>query len=409
MEKTMQLCRAEEMPCFMAILPEALGSAGNGMPAPVLERHGSVAVLPVRGVLDKERMRALAALLQKAAEDGTVRAVMLDVDSPGGTVDGTEEFAAAVRTANAAKPVYAYADGMMCSAAYWVASQARELAAPETAQVGSIGVIAVHTEYSSALQEWGVKVTVLSAGRYKAAGNAWEPLDEEMRAYLQEGIDQAYGVFLRAVAQGRGITVEQAALMAEGRVYAGLKALEAGLVDRVESRADFLTHIQRSIAMSQEKQEAAQQPPHGAAAAQDEAAAAAASACGEAAACAADESQSAQAQDAERIYGLAMAVFGEEAGARFCELARSGMDERQYKAALEAAGAAGNAARLADLRAARSAVVIDPLEAAAEQADFESLVLAGMKSGKSRAQAVRAAVESNAAAYDEWLRKQKNI
>ena len=121
----------------------------------------------------------------------------------------------------------------MASAAYWMASGARRIAAPATAQVGSIGVISMHREFSKALEGAGVRYTILAAGHYKAAGNAVEPLSDEMRAYLQEGIDAVYELFLSAVEQGRGVSREKTLAMADGKIFIAGEALKAGLIDRI--------------------------------------------------------------------------------------------------------------------------------------------------------------------------------
>ena len=264
------------LPSLWAMQPEALTALADTLnqgpdargpgrseeqQAPLYTVEDGLAVIPVQGAMSKHglqffgwrllfSMREIAAALKEVAADTSVRAILLDVDSPGGTVDGIEELALAVRTAAAAKPLYAWADGLMASAAYWMASGARRIAAPATAQVGSIGVISMHREFSKALEGAGVRYTILAAGHYKAAGNTVEPLSDEMRAYLQEGIDAVYELFLSAVEQGRGVSREKTLAMADGKIFIAGEALKAGLIDRICSREEFIKQIKQEWTMN---------------------------------------------------------------------------------------------------------------------------------------------------------------
>lgn len=237
----------------------ASGDAAAANAAPYV-MNGPVAIIPVKGAMSKNglefwgiqwltSMRAIGAAIMQAAADPNVSAIMLDVESPGGTVDGVEELAAAVAAASLAKPVFAYADGLMASAAYWASCAAREIAASATSRVGSIGVVLMHREYSRALDQSGITVNILSAGHFKTAGNTAQPLSDEMRAYMQSGIDDVYEMFLAAVAHGRGASREQALAMADGKIFLAGAAQTVGLIDRVCSRADFINHIQETCSM----------------------------------------------------------------------------------------------------------------------------------------------------------------
>lgn len=219
------------------------------------ELSGMVAIIPVVGPMSKRgdwrmaSMRSIGRSVRHAATNPRVRAILLDVDSPGGTVDGTEELAEEIRAAAGAKPLYAYANGLMASAAYWLASAARTIAAPATAQIGSIGVLMVHWEVSRLAENMGVSFNVITAGKYKAMGNSVEPLTDEARAYLQSGIDALYELFLDAVATGRKVDRKNALGMADGKVFLAAEALGIGLIDRLESRESFLTHINEEVRM----------------------------------------------------------------------------------------------------------------------------------------------------------------
>lgn len=209
---------------------------------------GQVAVVPVYGVIEHRAdfwtelfggtsVDMLRAQLRDQLADPSVRAIVLDIDSPGGSVAGITELATEIRNARGgAKPIVAVANSFAASAAYWLASQADEVVATPSAQVGSIGVYAVHQEMSRMLDEMGVTTTVVSAGPHKTEGNEFEPLTDEARADLQERVDANYQQFLSDVAAGRRTSTEQVeSKYGGGRVLVANKALKVGMVDRVET------------------------------------------------------------------------------------------------------------------------------------------------------------------------------
>lgn len=210
---------------------------------------GGVALLPVEGVLAKRMnlfmnvsggtsLQMLAGDVRKALNDPAVKSLVLVVDSPGGTVDGTTEAARAVLDARGGgKPVVAWVDGTMASGAYWIGSAADAIyAGADTDAVGSIGVATQHVDYSKYEQSMGVTTTDIYAGKYKRIASEHAPLSEEGRAYLQERVDYFYSLFVDAVAQNRGASVEQVLSdMADGRIFIGQQAVSAGLVDGVST------------------------------------------------------------------------------------------------------------------------------------------------------------------------------
>jgi signal peptide peptidase SppA len=212
-----------------------------------------VAVIPVQGVISKRMgmfadisggvsTQAIAADFREALGRADVQAIMLDVDSPGGAVDGTQELAMEIFQARGMKPLATFADGLMASAATWVGTGADEVyLSAETARAGSIGVVMVHRDYSRAYDAEGITNTVLSAGKYKAVGNQYEPLGKEGRKIFQEDLDYIYSLFVNAVAGNRGATVERVLEdMAEGRMFSGSQAVKAGLVDGIKSRDEVI-------------------------------------------------------------------------------------------------------------------------------------------------------------------------
>lgn len=251
-----------------ALMPEALAaaleSAAAGRPAPVRrDAHRGergIAVVPLHGLITAgpdpladlfgggTDLGAFTAALRSAVEDPDAAAIVIDADSPGGTVDGVTEAAAAVRAARAAKPVVAIARHLMASAAYWIGSQASEVVATPSAQVGSIGVLGVHEDLSALYERLGVRPTVVSAGRYKAEGLDTGPLSDEALAHRQEVVDDYYALFAADVAAGRGTTAEAVRSgYGEGRALTARRALAAGLVDRVETAEQLVARLSAAM------------------------------------------------------------------------------------------------------------------------------------------------------------------
>lgn len=219
-----------------AIRPAAIVSRDAGV------QMNGVAVISIVGVLQKRAdwmteifgdtaMQDVGAAVMAADADPAINSIILAIDSPGGTVDGTEELAAII--ASVSKPVIAVADGMMMSAAYWIGSAADAVyLSSRTAEAGSIGVIATHMDISGFESQLGVKTTLVTAGRYKAAANPYEPLSTDGMAVLQGLVDGIYTVFVDTVAKNRGVSAQNVLEnMADGRIFMGDEAIKAGLAD----------------------------------------------------------------------------------------------------------------------------------------------------------------------------------
>lgn len=218
-------------------------------------KSGRLARLPIFGGISRRgsmwsalfggaNVEGLIQSMRELAADPSVSTVLLDVDSPGGTVSGLPELAAEVRRLRESKHVVALANSLMASAAYWVASQADEILATPEALVGSIGVFGMHVDFSAMLERAGIKVTYIHAGKYKTEGNEDEPLSDEARDHLQSLIDHTYGLFVADVAKGRGVSVADVkARYGEGRVMSASEAKAAGMIDRVTSFGETLTRL----------------------------------------------------------------------------------------------------------------------------------------------------------------------
>lgn len=209
------------------------------------EVSNGVALIQVRGPISKgstffsfmfggTSTGRLELAVRSALEDGGVQAIVLDIDSPGGTIPGLESLGTMIFEARQQKPIVAFADGTMASGAYWLGSAAQEVIVAGTSQIGSIGVLMVHYDFSEEDRKMGLKRTYLTAGKYKAMGNSGEPLSSEARQYFQGHLDYFYGVFVDTVARNRGVdSVAVLESMADGRVFVGEQALAIGMVDQV--------------------------------------------------------------------------------------------------------------------------------------------------------------------------------
>ena len=203
-------------------------------------RDRAVAVLPIVGTIANRGHSAgpgadrIGENLDAALNDSRVDAIVLDVDSPGGTVAGVPELAAKIFAARNEKPIVAVANGMMASAAYWIGAAATELVVTPSSEVGSIGVYLLHEDWTAQLEADGVKVTEIAAGKFKTEGAPWKQLDEAGREFLQARVAEVYAWFVRDVARFRGDTPSNVrGGYGEGRVLSAKPALEAKLVDRI--------------------------------------------------------------------------------------------------------------------------------------------------------------------------------
>lgn len=219
--------------------------------------RGTVALIPIIGIIS-HRMNMMGSIsgpggtsIQKltsqfraALDDGNCKAIVFDVDSPGGSVEGVMELASEIYAARKQKKIIAVCNSMACSAAYWLASSASEIVCTPSGQAGSIGVYMVHQDESQALEKEGIKITLIKAGRFKTEGDSSQPLTDEAREGFQGKVDAYYGMFVKGVAQNRGSSQEKVrGGFGEGRSLLAQDALKAHLVDRVATLDAVLAQL----------------------------------------------------------------------------------------------------------------------------------------------------------------------
>ena len=221
---------------------------------------GSIQVLPFYGVSVQRpppemasgsglmSTQKFAGALRAAVADDSVGAVLIDIDSPGGSVFGVQELANEIYQARSQKPVIAIANSLAASAAYWVGSSASELYITPGGEAGSIGVFAAHQDRSKALEAEGINTTLISAGKYKVEGSPFAPLSDDAKAFMQTRIDAHYGAFTRDVARNRGVNVDAVRNgMGEGRTLGANAAVSAGMADGVMTFEQVLQKMARDL------------------------------------------------------------------------------------------------------------------------------------------------------------------
>ena len=228
------------------------------------EVRNGTALIPLQGVLG-QRMNLMSNIsggtstelfardIRAAAADPKVQSIIILADTPGGTVAGTQTAAAAVRAVRGVKPIATLVQGMMASAGAWIGTAADLVVMDSgTAQAGSIGVVATHTDVSQREQQMGIKTTEIVAGRFKRAASQYGPLTETGKAVIQSEVDYLYSLIVADVAANRGTTVADVLeRMADGRMFIGQQAVDAGLVDSITSLEELIVQLNSSASANQ--------------------------------------------------------------------------------------------------------------------------------------------------------------
>jgi HK97 family phage prohead protease len=262
MKWAMQPEKLETICALISARANGVVATEEEMRAAMMMSHGDapapqsgVAVIPIYGTISHRATmldsfsggtscEAITASLRAALADDTVNTIVFDIDSPGGSVTGVPELGAEIMSSRGRKPMIAVANGMVASAAYWLASCADKIVASPSSDLGSIGVYMMHQDVSGAMEKEGVKLSFVSAGKYKVDGNPYEPLSDEARADLQDGVDKYYALFTQAVAAGRGVTLEKVlADFGQGRMLMAADAVAIGMADEVATLDQVLAGL----------------------------------------------------------------------------------------------------------------------------------------------------------------------
>lgn len=211
---------------------------------PKAEIVDGVSVIPVKGVISKDisameqtsgavDVDAISDLIEDAMNDESVRAMVLDVDSPGGTVTGVPELGDKITEARDEKPIIAHTSSLMASSAYWISAGASAIYASKSGVVGSIGVYLPIIDEQDYYQSRGVSVDLIKAGKFKGAGYPGTRLTDDQRADLQDGVDYLFNQFRGHVTASRKVQIDAM----EGQTFYADQGIDVGLVDSISDLA----------------------------------------------------------------------------------------------------------------------------------------------------------------------------
>lgn len=187
-------------------------------------------------------------MLEEARDDPDIEAVILEINSPGGSAVASDEVARAVKDVRASgKPVVAWVREVGASGAYWIASSSDHIVANRMSITGSIGVIASYIEFAEFLDEWNLTYNRLVAGERKDIGDPFQELSENGEEFMQEKLDVIHGIFIQEVAANRNMSVAEMQTLADGRFFLGIEAYDAGLVDELGGKPEAIAYLEERL------------------------------------------------------------------------------------------------------------------------------------------------------------------
>ncbi|WP_230781560.1 S49 family peptidase [Sphingomonas sp. Leaf37] len=224
--------------------------------AAVARREGAVAIVPLRGVISPRASivpnsstsggttaETFAAQIDQMADDASVKAIIVDADTPGGNVLGVDEASAAIAAVKGKKPIIVQVNGNLASAGYWVGCSADEIVMTPSSQAGAIGVRTAYDDLTAAMAKEGIAREIIAAGKFKGEG-LLGPLSDDTRAYMQSRIDDYYGMFVDRVAAGRGVAASKVRDgFGQGRMLGAAAAVREGMADRIATMRETLARF----------------------------------------------------------------------------------------------------------------------------------------------------------------------
>jgi protease-4 len=206
---------------------------------------GRIAVIPVAGIIESERL--FVERLQRYAEDGSVRGLLIEIRSPGGGAAASQAIYEALRsfTEDDDRPVVAWIGAVGASGGYYAALPADSILALPSSVTGSIGVIMKIPNAGELLRRWGLEFEVIKSGENKDLGSQTRSLTDSERRVLQDLIDDTYAQFVDAIVESRPLNRDSVAILADGRVFSGARAAGAGLIDATGTFEEALAVVGR--------------------------------------------------------------------------------------------------------------------------------------------------------------------
>ncbi len=231
-------------------------------------QEGNVAVIPIKGIIITENYNVfgqevadsptIVNFIEQADKNPQIKAIIFEINSPGGAPVATDEIASAIERTN--KTTVAWIREMGTSAGYWIASSCDTIVASRMSTTGSIGATIAYLEFSGLLKDYNITYQRLIAGRYKDIGSPFKAVSEEERMLLQKYLDRLHGYFISSVAENRGLPEERIRELATGMIYLGEEAKELGLVDVLGGKREAVGLIEHKLNITAELVEYKKEP-----------------------------------------------------------------------------------------------------------------------------------------------------
>ncbi|MDD3846036.1 MAG: signal peptide peptidase SppA [Syntrophorhabdaceae bacterium] len=221
---------------FAASFLSGMFGSGGGGKIGVVEIEGTIADL-----------KDVMADVVRFKEDDGVLGVIVRINSPGGAVGPTQEVARELQKLKAVKKVYVSMGSVCASGGYYIASVGEKLYANPSTITGSIGVIMQQTVVEDLMKKIGIQSNTLKAGSMKDVGNPFRKMTDSERQYLQDIINSIHEQFIKDVAAGRKMPLEKARTLSDGRIYTGLQAKDAGLIDGIGTFYDVVDEMKKAV------------------------------------------------------------------------------------------------------------------------------------------------------------------
>jgi len=217
---------------------------------------GNVAVIPIKGVITHEgdygvfaetgvSSQTIVSWIEDAEADPNIKAVVFDIDSPGGTPVASEEIMLAVRAME--KPNVALVRETGASGAYWVASASDKIYASRMSLLGSIGVVASYVEVAGTLERYNATYRSLTAGEFKDTGSPFKRLTPREEQMFERQLNVMHEYFIQSVAENRGLPEDKVRQIANGWIYLGQESLELGLIDEIGGEDEVVEDLEELL------------------------------------------------------------------------------------------------------------------------------------------------------------------
>lgn len=238
---------------FIGFILFILVSAAGG---PSTVSDGNVAVIPIKGIILQDAdsgpfgeggvsSRDIVAWIEDAEADPSIKAVIFDIDSPGGLPVASEEIAHAIKMMD--KPSVALIHELGASGAYWVASATDRIFASKMSLVGSIGVVASYIEFAGTLRKYNATYRSLTSAEFKDSGSPFKELTQREEEMLEKQLQIMHQYFVQEVSNNRGLPQEKVAQLANGWVYLGSEALQVGLIDQIGGEREVVFYLEEQL------------------------------------------------------------------------------------------------------------------------------------------------------------------